>query len=101
MQVSTSVDIDAPRAKVWAAISDVENSPAMISAIIDLTVLEKPEAGLVGLKWTATRKIFGKEADETMWITDVVEEDHYNVRAESHGAIYKTRMAIEDVDGGI
>lgn len=42
----------------------------MVSGIISLNILHQPEDGLVGLKWEETRKMFGKEASETMWITD-------------------------------
>lgn len=58
--------------------------------------MEKPEDGLVGLKWVETRTLFGKQATETMWITDAVENDHYQTRAESHGAIYTTVLSLAE-----
>jgi len=41
--------------------------------------------------------MFGKEATETMWITDYVENEYYQTRAESHGSIYTSRLSIERV----
>ena len=41
--------------------------------------------------------MFGKEAVETMWITDYAENEYYQTRAESHGSIYKSRISIEHV----
>lgn len=29
-----------------------------------------------------------------MWITDAAENQHYDVRAESHGSVYKSRLSI-------
>jgi len=98
MNISVKIEIDSPKSNVWAAITDIQNCPKMISAIIDLTVLHQPEEGLVGLKWTETRKIFGKESAETMWITDCKEEEYYCTRAENCGAIYSTKMALSEVD---
>lgn len=99
MNLTVSVDINESRDKVWAAITDIEQCQKMITGIIRLTVLHKPSEGLVGLKWTETRKMFGKEASETMWIIESVEHSHYYTRAENHGAIYTTKLAVSDFNG--
>ena len=99
MQCSTSIEISRPRADVWKAISDIQNAAGMISGILSLEVLENPDTGLVGFKWKETRKMFGKEATEIMWITDAAENEYYCTRAESHGSVYKTRLSLND-DGG-
>lgn len=39
--------------------------------------------------------MFGKEATETLWITDYIENEYYQTRAESHGSIYISRLSIE------
>ncbi|MGI9263993.1 MAG: SRPBCC family protein, partial [Gammaproteobacteria bacterium] len=69
MKVSTSIDIASPAENVWAVITDIENCVGRISSILDIEVLEKPETGFVGFKWKETRKMFGKEATEVMWVT--------------------------------
>lgn len=66
---------------------------------MDIEVLEKPETGFVGFKWKETRKMFGKEATEVMWVTDSVENEHYATRAESHGSIYVSRLSLSESDG--
>ena len=99
MKVSTSIEISKPRENVWKAITDIENSPGRISSIIAIDVLEKPEAGFVGFKWKETRKMFGKEATETMWVTDSVENEYYSTRAESHGSIYVSRLSLAESAG--
>jgi carbon monoxide dehydrogenase subunit G len=93
--------IQAPRERVWEIITDIEHAAETISAIMDLTVLERPATGLVGLKWTETRMMFGKEAKETMWISAAAENQWYETTAESHGAIYHSRLEIRDAGDGV
>lgn len=100
MKVSTSIEISGSREEVWNVIADIENAVGRISSIIDIEVLEKPEFGLVGFKWKETRKMFGKEATEVMWVTESVENDYYLTRAESHGSIYISRLSVAE-SGGI
>ena len=97
MSITVDIKIDSPKSKVWAAITDIKNCMNMISSISELKVLHEPEEGLIGLKWTETRKVFGKESTETMWITDCKDEEYYCVRAENSGAIYSTKMTVAEV----
>ena len=96
MQVSTNIEISKSKMDVWKAITDIENSAGMISGILSIDVLEKPDSGLIGFKWKETRKMFGKEATEVMWITDSVDNEYYCTRAESHGSVYVTRISLSD-----
>ena len=96
MHVSTSIEILKPKENVWKAITDIENSAVMISSIIAIEVLEKPEVGFPGFKWKETRKMFGKEATEIMWVTDSVEYEYYSTRAESHGSVYISRLSLTE-----
>ncbi|MBV1911404.1 MAG: SRPBCC family protein [Kangiellaceae bacterium] len=96
MKMSVEVEIGAVKEKVWAAITDIENCEKMITGIVGLKVIDKPESGVVGLKWSETRVMFGKEAEETMWITDAVENEYYCTRAESHGSIYATKLSLQE-----
>lgn len=98
MQVSVNIEIASSKEKVWLAISDIENCANFISSIINLEVLNKPEDNLIGLKWKETRLMFGKEASETMWITDAVENEYYCTRAENHGAVYTTKISLSEIE---
>ena len=100
MQITTEVHVDAPKQAVWQAITDIEHAADRISGIEKIEVLDKPDAGFVGLKWRETRKMFGKAATETMWITDAVDNDYYEVEAQSHGSVYKSRVSVSEKDGG-
>lgn len=100
MKVSTDIYIEQPVERVWQAITDIENCQAMISGIIGLEVLYQPDNQFVGLKWKETRLMFGKEATETMWVTDAVENKYYQTRAESHGSVYISRLSVESQGSG-
>lgn len=96
MEFKTDIQIKANKEKVWAIISDIENSKDSISAIGSIEILEQPSDGMVGLKWKETRTMFGKQATEIMWITEASENEYYQTRAESHGAIYISRLWIDE-----
>ena len=100
MIVTTEIMINKPRDSVWNAITDIEHFESMISSIIKINVLNKPSDSLVGLKWEETRIMFGKEAMETMWITDSVLNEYYFTRAESHGSIYITKHSLSENEKG-
>ena len=100
MGVSASEHIAAPPARVWEIITDLDNLASNISAITDVVVHENPSDSFVGAKWTETRKMFGKEASETMWVTDAGANSWYETRAESHGAIYISKWSIAPSKGG-
>lgn len=99
MNIEVSTRIRAPREKVWKAVTDIENAVNTISAIEKIVVLERPSDGIVGLKWRETRKLFGKTAEETMWITDARDNESYTTRAESHGSVYTTIVSLGDAGG--
>lgn len=40
--------------------------------------------------------MFGKSAEETMWITDAKAPEYYSTRAESHGAVYLTTLRVTE-----
>lgn len=101
MEMSTSIDINAKPAAVWAIISDIEGSADTISGIHKIEILETPKGkSMVGLKWKEWRTFGGREATEVMWITDAEPKSHYVARAESHGSIYNSTMSIEPHDDG-
>lgn len=101
MKVETSIEIKAPIERVWEMVSDIENCKSRLNCIEEVVILEKPEKGLVGLKWRETRKMFGRSATETMWITEAKENNYYLTRAESHGSIYLGTIKTEIIDNGV
>lgn len=101
MIVEAQVTINASRAATWAAITDIENAPAIISGIESIEVVEKPANGLVGLRWRETRMLFGKPATAEKWITDAAENEFYKTRAEDNGFVFLSTTRISESSGGV
>ncbi|TNE55218.1 MAG: SRPBCC family protein [Bacteroidetes bacterium] len=99
MGLQQSVQIQSTKKKIWEIISDIDQASETISGIISVRVIERPEQGMKGLKWEETRKMFGKEAKETMWVIETDDESYYVTQAENHGAIYTSSMHVEGEDG--
>ena len=100
MIIEAQVTIDGSKEAIWAVIADIENASESISGIEQVELLERPERGLIGLKWRETRTLFGKTATEEMWITDAAENEFYTARAASHGFIYTSTIRIAEQGGG-
>src|SRR4030095_1173531 len=82
MIVEAQVTINASKAAIWAAITNLENAAQFISGIQKIEVVERPASGLVGLKWRETRMLFGKPATVEKQITDAAENEFYETKAE-------------------
>jgi hypothetical protein len=99
--VEAQVTVNGSKAAIWAAITNIENASAIISGIENIEVLEKPENGLVGLKWRETRLLFGKPAIAEKWITDAAENEFYKTRAEDNGFVFLSTIRISESSGGM
>ena len=101
MTITVSEEINAPRDRIWNVITDIDGWADTISGIVSIEVISRPESGVVGLKWREKRVLFGKEAVETMWISAAEPNRWYETTTESHGAIYSTRMSLDESNGKI
>lgn len=101
MLVEVQVTIHGSKAAIWSAITDISNAAETISGIQKIEILEKPDHGLVGLKWRETRMLFGKPATAEKWITDAAENEFYKTRAESDGFLFLSKMSIAESRGGV
>lgn len=100
MIVDVQIAINAPKASVWAAITDIENAAKTISGIDDIEIVEKPASGLVGLRWRETRMLFGKPATAEKWIIEAVENETYTTKAESDGFVFLCIKRIAESSDG-
>ena len=97
MKLKAEIIINGTKEQVWRVITDIEGSVETIRAIEKIEVLERPELGVLGLKWEETRTMFGRSATEVMWITEEKANEYYETRAENHGAIYVSRFQLEEI----
>lgn len=79
--------IAAAQGRVWEALTDLGGMERMVSGVTKVEVLSKGTFG-VGTRWRETRRMFGKDATEEMWVTASEPPERYVVEAESHGGHY-------------
>lgn len=89
-----STHIDAPTARVYDIITDLEGAQERVEGIKALEVLTDGGFG-VGTRFKETRVMFGKEATEEMEISEVNPGKSYATKAESCGCRYHTVVAVE------
>ena len=99
MKVTAEIAIDGSREAVWGVITDIENWTSMITNIIRIRILNKPENGIGGMEWLETRSMFGVEATETLQVTDLLENQYYCSRCERSDAVVQTRFSLKDHRG--
>jgi carbon monoxide dehydrogenase subunit G len=88
-------DVAAPPRKVWAVVTDLDRTAAVVSGI---TALERTDDGQgfeVGTAWRETRVMFGRETTEPMEVTAVDEGRSYTVESTSRGVHYTSVMLVE------
>lgn len=100
MIVEAQVTINGTKTAVWAAITNVEHFAELLSGVEKIEIVDKPASGLVGLRWRETRMLFGKPATVEKWITEAVENESYNTRAEDSGFVFITTNRISESSGG-
>lgn len=99
MKAEVTRQIAAPIESVFDVFTDLPRAADRISGIESVEMLtDGPFA--VGTRWKETRKMMGKLATETMWITAVELNRSYTAEAESCGTHYTTMFTFEPADGG-
>lgn len=101
MIVEADVNIEASKAAVWAATTDISNFAELLSGVEKIEIVERPASGIVGLRWKETRMLFGKEATVEKWITDAQENAYYTTRAEQGGFVFITTNRVSGSDGAV
>lgn len=97
MKMTVSHDVAAPAETLFDVLTDLEHAADRISGIEKVEILEQGPGGTfgVGTKWKETRRFGGKEATETMWITEVEPGRQYVAEAQSCGTKYRSTLRAE------
>lgn len=85
--------IAAGQGPVWEALTDLRGMERVLSGVSKVDVLTDGAFG-VGTRWRETRRMFGKEATEEMWVTACEPPERYVVEAESHGTHYISEWVL-------
>ena len=96
---TVSQTVAAPPAEVFAACADFAGAPDRIADIIRVEVLTPGPVG-VGTRFKETRKMFGKEATETMEVVAFDPPRGYELWAVNCGTEYLTRFAFTPEGAG-
>lgn len=94
MEIATETHIAAPIEKVFSVFTDLSRATERIRGIQDIEILEGPAQMAVGTKWKEKREMFGKEATETMWVTELNPSKNYVVEAASHNMKYRSEYTF-------
>ncbi|WP_431031059.1 SRPBCC family protein [Plantibacter sp. RU18] len=94
--ITATRTINAPPERVWAAITDIGNAPHMLTCVLDVAVLTQDEFG-VGYVWSETRRMFGKDAAETMTVVAMQPGVAYTAEACNFGARYISSFQVDPV----
>lgn len=91
--------IEASPERVWDVVTDLDHAHQILTGVVSVQrMTDGPYA--VGTRWRETRKMFGKEATEEMWVAESDPHRRTLVRAESGGADYVTEFTLTPVGDG-
>lgn len=94
MNVQVAREIDAPADDVWAAVTDLDAAPRMISAIDAVERLDDGVAFGVGTTWRETRTMFGRSATERLEVTQLDAPRRYTATAVNGATVATSVIAI-------
>lgn len=103
MRMFLSTHIDATQEAVFAAASNFPDAAAFITAIDSIEMLSPAKDGLpigVGTRFKETRTMFGKQATETMEVTEFDPPRAYTLSALSCGVQYHSRVTVLEEQPG-
>ena len=101
MYIEAQTTIKRPKEQIWQVVSDLENATKVFKDIKSIEVLHNPGTDIKGFKWKEVREFMGKEAEETMWITEATENQTYTSEAINSGCIYHSGIKLEESGAGV
>lgn len=85
--------------QVWAVLTDLDSAAQTLSGVS--RVERVAGAGYeVGTRWRETRKMFGKEATEEMWVAEIDAPRRTVVKAHSSSTDYTTTFTVAPAGAG-
>lgn len=101
MTVEAHITINATKAAVWAAMTNIEGAADIISGIEKIEVVERPTTGILGWKWRETRILFGKPATVEKVIIAGQENEFFTTESKEGGFLFSTYNRIWEKEGAI
>jgi uncharacterized membrane protein len=98
METRVSRAVAASAQQVWDVVTDIEGSPAVMTAIEHVERLDDRPGFGVGTRWRETRTMFGKQATEEMEVTAVDPPHGYTVVAVNGSTTYTSTITVTPLD---
>jgi uncharacterized protein YndB with AHSA1/START domain len=99
MRIEIERAIAATPERVFAAVVDIPGWAQRITAIERIDMLTPGPVG-VGTRFRETRRMFGREATEEMWVEAIEAPHRFVLAAASNGARYRSEHALHDGGDG-
>ncbi|MFK0253847.1 SRPBCC family protein [Streptomyces sp. NPDC090445] len=87
-------EMAAPVERVWRALTDLESMPGVVSGVDAVEVLT-PGPFRVGTRWRETRRMFGRQATEEMYVTVCDAPERYVAEADHAGMHYVSEFRLD------
>lgn len=85
--------IAASPEQVWAVLTDIDRAAEVLTGVLrSERMSDGPYA--VATRWRETRKIFGRQTTEEMWVTATDPARSTVIESSSHGTDYRTRFTL-------
>lgn len=91
--------VNASPDRVFAVFTDLRAAPQRVPDILRMEVLTDGPVG-EGTRFKETRKMFGKESTELMWIEDFRPGQGFTMCGDSCGAAFRTAFTLTPDAGG-
>ncbi|RSS61230.1 SRPBCC family protein [Streptomyces sp. WAC06614] len=92
-EVSVERVVAAPAGRVWQALTTLEDMPEVLTGVDTVEVLTSRPFG-VGTRWRETRRMFGRQATEEMYVTQCDAPVRYVAEADHGGVHYVSEFHV-------
>lgn len=86
-------DVDAPPMAVWRVLTDLDQAPRSLSQIVAIERIAGDDYG-PGTRWRETRRMFGREETQELWVESADPPHSTVVRSQAGGVYYTTTFEV-------
>ena len=99
MEIRAVKQVNAPIGVTFNVFSDITKAQERVEAITKVELLSDMTEG-IGTRWRESRMMLGKEASEVVEISAYEPNKFYEMKMESRGVKYNSRVAFSESQGG-
>jgi hypothetical protein len=97
VKIIVSRKIKAPIDKIFKAISDIRHLPETNPDIVKIEFVSEVKSG-IGTRFIETRLMNGKESRTELEVSELIENEHIRMVADSHGTVWDSIFTIKPID---